>query len=74
MICARCDQPILPGQPSTTYPVDSGSAAGADVTVHAELCDMPDHQTAPQLSRYQRWVEAHEASMARVSRYAPPVR
>ncbi|MGW6262485.1 hypothetical protein [Streptomyces sp. NPDC055085] len=48
MICARCDKPILRGQPSTTYPVDSGSAAGADITVHADLCDMPDHQTAPE--------------------------
>jgi hypothetical protein len=74
MICARCDQPILPGQPSTTFPVDSASAAGADVVVHAELCPMPAHQTAPQLTRYQRWVEEHEARLARVSRYAPPTR
>lgn len=71
MICARCDQPILPGQASRTYPVDSASAAGADVTVHADLCEMPAHQTAPQLTRYQRWIEDHQASMARVSRYAP---
>lgn len=71
MICARCDQPILPSQRSQTYPVDSASAAGADITVHAALCEMPDHQTAPQLSRHQRWMEAHEASMARVSRVDP---
>jgi hypothetical protein len=71
MICARCDQPILPGQASQTYPVDSGSTAGADVTVHADLCPMPAHQTAPQLTRYQRWLEEHEARMGRISRYAP---
>ena len=69
-ICGRCDEPILPGQ-GRTYPIDSGSAAAADVTVHARLCQMPDHQTAPQLTSYQRWVEEHEASMARVSRFAP---
>jgi hypothetical protein len=71
MICARCDQPILPGQRSQTYPVDSGSAAGADVTVHAELCEMPDHQTAPRLTRSQVMTAEYRARRGSVSRYAP---
>lgn len=71
MICARCDEPILPGQSSTTFPVDSASAAAADVTVHAELCDMPGHQTAPDLAGSQLYAQQLRAAAARVSRYAP---
>ncbi|OQQ16158.1 hypothetical protein B0675_02420 [Streptomyces sp. M41(2017)] len=71
MNCARCDRPILPGQPSTTFPVDSASAGGADVTVHAELCDMPAHQTAPDLTGSQIYAAQLRAAAARVSRYAP---
>lgn len=58
MICARCDKPILRGQASTTYPVDSGSAAGADITVHADLCAIPDHQTAPERGTSAYWWSA----------------
>lgn len=71
MICARCDRPIMPGQGSTTFPVDSASAGGADVTVHAELCEMPGHQTAPDLTGSQIYAEQLRAASARRSRYAP---
>ncbi|MFJ8995644.1 hypothetical protein ACIRQH_35215 [Streptomyces sp. NPDC102279] len=70
MICARCDKPILPGQ-GTTLALDSPSAGGADVTVHAELCNMPGHQTAPDLTGSQLFAEQLRAAADRVSRYAP---
>ncbi|MEU1194910.1 hypothetical protein ABZ446_01635 [Streptomyces sp. NPDC005813] len=72
MICERCDQPILPGQPSTTLPVDSASTARADVTIHAEPCQAPPHQTAPQLTRSQQLAEERAARMARIRRYDAP--
>ncbi|MGW6215176.1 hypothetical protein [Streptomyces sp. NPDC055109] len=71
MICARCDQPIMPGQGSNTFPVDSTSAGRSDVTVHAELCDLPAHQTAPDLTGSQLYAEQVRAAAARRSRYAP---
>lgn len=71
MNCARCDEPILPGQRSETFAVDSGSAAGADVTVHADLCPMPEHQTAPRLTRTQIMTEKYRGRRGSVSRYAP---
>lgn len=71
MNCARCDEPILPGQPRATFSVDSGSVGGADVTVHAELCEMPEHQTAPRLTRTQIMTEEYRGRRGSVSRYAP---
>jgi hypothetical protein len=68
-ICARCDEPILPGK-GRTYPIDSGSAAADDVTVHARLCEMPDHQTAPALTRSQQFEERLEVMRSRQSRFA----
>ena len=37
MLCARCDRPILPGQPYSTHTVHGASAAGALVRLHV-LC------------------------------------
>jgi hypothetical protein len=68
--CARCDNPILPGEGRRTYPIDSGSAAAADVTVHSRLCEMPDHQVAPALTRSQQFEERLQAMQARQSRFA----
>lgn len=65
MFCARCDAPILPGEGRRTYPIDSGSSAAADVTVHTRLCEMPDHQTAPALTRSQRFEERLQAMRLR---------
>lgn len=47
MICARCDQPILPGQKTRTYPVDGASGAGTTVVVHEWLCRKQPTQTYP---------------------------
>ena len=46
-ICARCDEPILPGQAYDTEAIDSPSVGGASVDLHKELCIQPPHQTAP---------------------------
>lgn len=70
MICGRCDEPIRPGEGSRTYPIDSGSGVAADVTVHARLCDMPEHQTAPDLTRSQQFEERLQAMRSQQSRYA----
>jgi hypothetical protein len=47
MICARCDQPILPGEKSLPIEKFSPSAAGGTEYVHAVLCKQPPTQTAP---------------------------
>ena len=54
MICARCDQPIRPGQKTETVPKDSASGAGGTVTLHAKLCKKAPTQTYPAASR-SRW-------------------
>ncbi|GGX91457.1 hypothetical protein [Streptomyces fructofermentans] len=73
MICARCDQPIEPVQAFETFPVDSGSAARDDVTLHARLCDAPAHRTAPDPTRARQRREP-PAAHAAGDRYAPPAR
>jgi hypothetical protein len=70
MFCARCDDPILPGEETRTYPIDSGSAAASNVTVHARLCEMPEHQTAPALTRSQQFEERLQVMRSRQSRFA----
>ncbi len=47
MICARCDEPILPDE--EYLPVDKTSASGGGLVlhVHAKLCTQPPTQTAP---------------------------
>lgn len=47
MMCARCDQPIRPGQAYETYDIPSPSAFGATVYLHKKLCVRPPTQTAP---------------------------
>lgn len=44
MICALCDQGIVPGQPFTTHTVHSGSGAAPD-TRHHDTC--PRSPAAP---------------------------
>lgn len=38
MICDHCDQPILPGQPSVTRTVETGSGAAPEVRMHKGYC------------------------------------
>jgi hypothetical protein len=47
MICARCDEPIPPGQ---EQPVDKFSTSGAGLVlhVHTKLCPQTPTQTAPE--------------------------
>jgi hypothetical protein len=47
MICARCDQPILPSEAYETKPISSATGPGSDVVLHAVLCKQPPTQTAP---------------------------
>jgi hypothetical protein len=47
MFCARCDQPILPGEAYETRPIISPTGPGSDVVLHKELCPQPPTQTAP---------------------------
>lgn len=47
MICARCDEPILPGEPYETRPIMTNSGPGITIYLHPELCVTPPHQTAP---------------------------
>ncbi|WP_328436846.1 hypothetical protein OHA71_06280 [Streptomyces sp. NBC_00444] len=47
MMCARCDQPIKPGQPYETHDIPRPTGAGATVFLHKRLCPRPPTQTAP---------------------------
>lgn len=47
MFCGRCDKPILPGEKTETYPIDSPSGGGGTVTLHARLCRKLPTQTYP---------------------------
>ncbi|MFC9847808.1 hypothetical protein ACFWFF_01660 [Streptomyces sp. NPDC060223] len=51
-ICARCDEPIGPGEAAESFVHDSASAGGDSVTVHQELCARPERQTAPESFRF----------------------
>jgi hypothetical protein len=46
-MCARCNEPILPGEKA--LPVDklSPSGGGSTLHVHAVLCRRPPTQTSP---------------------------
>lgn len=48
MFCARCDDPILPDEPSETHDVLSPTGPGATVTIHARHCKQPPRQTYPR--------------------------
>lgn len=47
MICARCDQPILDGEPYDPVDKFSPSGGGLVLHVHRRLCEQPPTQTAP---------------------------
>jgi hypothetical protein len=48
MMCARCDEPIRPGEQSTTYPVFGESGAAPSVELH-DVCPVQP----PPVKRYQ---------------------
>lgn len=52
MICARCDQPILPGQKSVPYDIPSPSGPGTTVYLHKELCVQVDAQRTQESIRH----------------------
>lgn len=52
MICARCDKPILPGQPYEAFDRVSASAGGLTIHVHKQLCKRAQQQTAPVIPRH----------------------
>lgn len=47
MMCARCDEPILPGEAYEVRPIISPTGPGSDVVLHKKLCPRPLSQTAP---------------------------
>lgn len=47
MLCARCDQPIRPGQSYTTYDHHSASAGGATIHMHSH-CPRSPHQAVQE--------------------------
>ncbi|MFD5031972.1 hypothetical protein ACFWM0_16375 [Streptomyces sp. NPDC058405] len=47
MICARCDQPIRPGEPYTTQVEHGGSGAAPDTHAH-DACPQPPSRTPPR--------------------------
>ncbi|MFD3929515.1 hypothetical protein [Streptomyces sp. NPDC058614] len=51
-ICARCDEPIGPGEGAESFIHDSASAGGDTVHVHKTLCVRPERQTAPESFRF----------------------
>jgi hypothetical protein len=57
-MCARCDEPIRPGEKA--LPVDklSPSGAGSTLHVHAVLCRRPRTQTSPVSASSARGGEA----------------
>jgi hypothetical protein len=48
MICARCDEPIRPGEEYTTEVIAGASAGGADVHMHKRLCARPPEVRRPR--------------------------
>jgi hypothetical protein len=40
MMCARCDQPLDPGE-AEEYPIHGADGAGATVQIHKERCTPP---------------------------------
>jgi hypothetical protein len=47
VICARCDQPIQPGERYVQVDNPGASAAGATLHIHADRCVPVPHQTYP---------------------------
>ncbi len=48
MICARCGQPIKPGEEYDTEIIPGASAAGADIHLHKRLCKRPPEAERPR--------------------------
>lgn len=47
MFCARCDQPILPGEESRPVDHHAASGPGTTVYVHVRLCQPARQQAYP---------------------------
>lgn len=52
MICGRCDQPILKGQPFEKLEVEAPSRGGDTVYFHKPLCTKAPFQTTPQIPHH----------------------
>ena len=52
MICARCDQPIKPGQGYETAAKFSPSTGGATIYLHKGWCKKTPHQSIQESIRH----------------------